>query len=278
VIIDAHTHLFPPEVIADVEGFRRRDTWFHDAFAAPGSVFATPDSMIAEMDSAGVDVAIVAGWPWRDQGICRAHNAWLAETCVASGGRLQWLGIVNPAGSGAVSTIHDCVSTGAVGLGEINADAQEFDWRATGRVRDAVATAIDAELPWMIHASEPTGHVYPGKGTATPDRLVHFIMEYPELNVVAAHWGGGLPFYELMPEVRSALQNVTYDSAATTYLYRHDVFDAVARIVGPDKVLFGSDYPMLGMTRLLRRVRQLELDHAAILGGNAARVYGIGEK
>ena len=50
-------------------------------------------------------------------------------------------------------------------------------------------------------------------------------------------------------------------------------------LVGLEKVLFGSDWPVLGQGKLLERVRSLELteaEMAAVLGGNAARVYGIG--
>ncbi|HYI15544.1 MAG TPA: amidohydrolase family protein, partial [Thermomicrobiales bacterium] len=93
-----------------------------------------------------------------------------------------------------------------------------------------------------------------------------------------AHWGGGLPFYELMPEVRAVTHQVAYDSAATTYLYNHTVFSHVAALVGADRVVFGSDYPILRQDRLARRVaRQIEDDTTLdmIYAGNADRIYGL---
>ncbi len=134
------------------------------------------------------------------------------------------------------------------------------------------------DLPLMLHATEPVGHAYRGKGTATPDRLLAFLAAYPHLRVVAAHWGGGLPFYELMPEVAKAAARVTYDSAASTYLYRFPVFRTVIDIVGADRVMFGSDFPVLRQARFLRRVQGLEMSEAessAVLGGTARRVYRI---
>jgi predicted TIM-barrel fold metal-dependent hydrolase len=131
----------------------------------------------------------------------------------------------------------------------------------------------------MMHATEPVGHGYPGKGTATPERLLVFIIANPALPIVLAHWGGGLPFYELMPEVASACALVAYDTAASTYLYRPAVFRAVLDIVGPRRVLWGSDYPVLGMDRFLRKtialgeIRDDELE--AVLSGTARRVYGF---
>jgi predicted TIM-barrel fold metal-dependent hydrolase len=131
----------------------------------------------------------------------------------------------------------------------------------------------------MLHTSEPVGHSYPGKGTATPDRVLAFLSAYPELPVVLAHWGGGLPFYELMPEVAALAARVVYDTAASTYLYRPQVFRAVLDLVGSDRVLFASDHPILRMDRFLRRViasgglRSHEIE--PVLGGNARRVYGL---
>jgi predicted TIM-barrel fold metal-dependent hydrolase len=138
-----------------------------------------------------------------------------------------------------------------------------------------------ASRPVMLHASEPLGHRYPGKGTATPERLLHFVAAHAELTIVFAHWGGGLPFYELMPEVAAMTANVHYDTAASTYLYRPAVFRAVLDVVGPERVLWGSDHPVLGMKRFLRRtlrdanVKEHEMPH--VLAANAARVYHLPE-
>ena len=61
-----------------------------------------------------------------------------------------------------------------------------------------------------------------------------------------------MPFYELMPEVAALTRNVVYDTAASSYLYRADVFRAVLDIAGPERVLWASDHPVLGMGRFLR--------------------------
>jgi predicted TIM-barrel fold metal-dependent hydrolase len=53
-------------------------------------------------------------------------------------------------------------------------------------------------------------------------------------------------------------------------------------IVGPERVLFGSDYPVLKIDRLLRRVLQVDWrsdeERASVLSGNARRVFGIGRE
>jgi hypothetical protein len=48
--------------------------------------------------------------------------------------------------------------------------------------------------------------------------------------------------------------------------------------VGADKVLFGTDFPLLRHQRLLRQVEQVGLDaeaRQAILGENVARLLGL---
>ena len=277
-IVDSHTHLFPPDVIRGRERYLKSDSWFSDLFSHPKAILVGADDLIASMDEAGIDRSIVCGWPWRDAGLCREHNAFLAEVAAASHGRIEWLGIVAPASPGAERETRNCFELGAVGLGELNADAQSFAWEESGSL-DAVAAVCEAvERPLLLHASEPVGHRYPGKGFATPDRLLPFLARHPSLSVVAAHWGGGLPFYELMPEVAALTGNVVYDSAASTYLYRFEIFPTVLSIVGSERVLFASDYPVLTQPRFLRRVRNAGISPSAlgeVLGGNAERVFRL---
>jgi hypothetical protein len=139
------------------------------------------------------------------------------------------------------------------------------------------ATALGLVL--LTHASEPVGHAYPGKGDVTPQTILALAERWPELTIVAAHWGGGLPFYELMPEVAAAARNVYYDTAASPLLYRMDVYQTVVGIVGPQRVLFGTDYPLLQQRPFLRRLRAAGLPEdalAQILRANAMRVLNLG--
>jgi len=184
-------------------------------------------------------------------------------------------------GAAAVAEAERCLALGASGIGELNADAQAFALNDARTLAPLMDACVAAGRPVMLHASEPLGHVYPGKGTATPERLLAFLQAVPELDVVLAHWGGGMPFYELMPEVAAACARVAYDCAASTYLYRPAVFRAALDVVGPERVLWGSDHPVLGMGRFLRRtleqagLRPEELE--PVLSGNARRVYRLGE-
>ncbi|HRA47446.1 MAG TPA: amidohydrolase family protein, partial [Thermomicrobiales bacterium] len=184
-----------------------------------------------------------------------------------------------PMNQDGVAVAAEAFAAGAVGLGEFNADAQGFSFSNLNAFAPLAKLCVEHDRPILIHCSEPLGHDYPGKGTATPDRIASFAESFPELRMVGAHWGGGLPFYELMPEIRKTLQNVSYDSGATTYLYDPSVFRHVLNLVGPRKVLFGSDYPVLGQKRLVASLANLawadDTEIAAILAGNAIRTYRL---
>lgn len=279
--IDAHTHLFPPQFIDRRQELLDADPWFGQAFASPRAKMIGEDALVTSMDAAGYAMSVVVGWPWQDQGICREHNAYLADVARRYPDRITWLGIINPALPNAVREIARCIDSGAAGFGEINADAQGFDWDEPIIISDAFTALRDAGKPVMIHTSEPVGHLYPGKGAATPDRLLSSIAAFPELQFVLAHWGGGLPFYELMPEVRALTQNVVYDSAASTYLYDFSIFPLLDRLIGPDRILYGTDYPVLGQKRFLQRVLRSGLSDMSlelILARNAERIFGLNER
>lgn len=281
-MIDAHVHIFPPELAADRAQFLARDRWFEMLYTNPKALLANAETLVAAMDEAGIERSVVCGFPWADPGLCREHNDYMADAARRYPDRICWLGIAVPNSTSGPAEADRCFALGAVGIGELNADAQLFDWRETESLAAFVEVCLAFNRPVLLHASEAVGREYPGKGAATPDKILTFLEAFRDLKVVAAHWGGGLPFFELMPEVGAAAANVVYDCAASTYLYQPKIFRTVLDIVGPERVLFGSDYPVLRMDRFLRRVIGLEwrddAERHAVLYGNAARVFDIGEQ
>ena len=67
-----------------------------------------------------------------------------------------------------------------------------------------------------------------------------------------------------MPEVHRALGHVFYDCAASPYLYSPEVYAHACRIVGPGRILFGSDFPLIRPRRYLRDARAAGLPQEAI--------------
>src|SRR5207302_11394496 len=109
-------------------------------------------------------------------------------------------------------------------------------------------------------------------------RICALLAAFPNVRCVAGRWGGGLPFYCLMPEIQRISAHVWYGPAATVYLYRNTVFAVVAELVGADRILFASDYGLLRQQRIIEHVKQSGLSADAVekvLGGNAQRLLGL---
>jgi predicted TIM-barrel fold metal-dependent hydrolase len=97
--------------------------------------------------------------------------------------------------------------------------------------------------------------------------------------LIFAHWGGGLLFFELFKkQAPGLLADIYYDTAASPYVYRTDIYRVAAQAVGPDRILFGSDYPLLSPSRYFEEMKQSGLpdrDIDSISGENAARIFRI---
>lgn len=280
MIIDIHTHIFPPDVIERRELFAKRDSSFDFIYGNPNARMVTYQQLVEEMDSAGVDVSVACGFPWRSIDLCRQHNDYIMEAARAHPDRIAGLATVNPvAGIAADKELARCFDGGLKGVGEISADAQGFrldDESTTGRIVGAVT---EADLFMLLHANEDVGHFYPGKTPTTPAAVYRYLEKFPDVRTVLGHWGGGLCFYELMPEVAKVSSNVYYDTAASPFLYRPAVYKVACEIVGPGRILFGTDYPLLKMRRHLDEIKEAGLAPdvlEAVLGNNARGMLGLG--
>jgi uncharacterized protein len=279
MIIDFHTHVFPPEVVARRHELVTRDAWLEELYGSPKAKMATADDLVAAMDADGVDVAVTFPFGWSDQGLAEECNSYVIEAMRRYPGRIVGLAAVQPrAGVRAIAELERCARAGMPGFGELMPHGQGYRLSDTRLLAPLVEAAEHLGMFCLTHASEPVGHPYHGKGDVTPAELQAFIAAFPALRIVAAHWGGGFPFYELMPEVHAAAANVWYDSAASLFLYRPEIFPTVARVAGARKILWGSDFPLISHGRMLAYVRSSGLGEeelALALGGNAAALLGL---
>jgi predicted TIM-barrel fold metal-dependent hydrolase len=279
MIVDFHTHVFPPEVKKNRSKYIERDPCFALLYSDSKAKMATADELIAGMDEAGVDISVILNIGWTTHELCVETNDYIIDSVSRYPQRLVGFCAVQPQSpKAAVAEIERCAKAGIKGVGEMRPDMQLFDLGDEVVMEPLVGVLRKHQLILLLHASEPIGHDYPGKGVITPDILYPFITSFPDLTIVCAHWGGGLPFYALMPEVKKAISNVYFDSAASPFLYSPQVYNQVSQLVGADKVLFGSDYPLLAQSRLLEEIKALDLAEDAknlILSGNALRLLGI---
>jgi len=246
VTIDFHTHIFGPDVIDRRDDIVRRDPAFAEMYADPKAKIATADDLLASMDAAGVDVCIALGFAWSGDDDIARHNDYLLESAAGSNGRIIAFTTVNMASAAAEAEIARCAAAGARGLGELRPDNQGWDLNGSAGGRLAAA-AREHGLILLLHVTEEGGHEYPGKRGCSLAAFREFAREHADLAIVGAHLGGDI--------YRSDPAPVSVDTAAQPFLYRDGEAGAALAAVPPDRLLFGSDYPLISQDRALGELR-----------------------
>lgn len=300
-VIDAHVHLYPPEVNRDPAGWAAahgEPQWSlmcartRKSTGRPVQGFPSVDELLRDLDAAGVARAVLLGWYWETHACCVAQNRFYAECVRAHPDRLSAFAAVNPdAGAAALEEIRWARDSGLIGLGELSPHSQgvELDdprWLAV------LTLADELRLPVNLHVTEPESREYPGRVETPLEDFFAMARAFPRVRFVLAHWGGRL-WRETAREGAAWPDNVWLDTAASPLLYGTDaeIWREGLAQVGAIRVLWGTDYPLelypqdaarangrgtlTGFLAEARaRVPAAEVD--AVTGGNAARVLGLG--
>jgi uncharacterized protein len=286
-VIDAHVHLYPPEVDADPAAWAERTGERHWAVLCtrrrrdgrPVQALPKIEALLRAMDAAGVDRALLLGWYWEKPETCAWQNRFYAACVRAHPDRLSACATVHP-GSGleaALAELERAAGEGMVGLGELSPHAQGF------AIDDPVFSAVvdrAGALRWPInlHVTDPESRPFPGRIDTPAADFVTLARRFPQTTFVLAHWGGLLPLRD--PAARS-LPNLFYDTAASPLMYAPEIWPRFLAVVPRDRVLFGSDYPLnlyprvsvdAEMARFVAEARDAGAGDA-MLGGNFERVF-----
>jgi hypothetical protein len=90
-LVDAHVHVFPPEIIAGRETYLS-DRRFGALYASPKAKMAGVEDVLVHMDECGVEVSLILGFAFEDLGLCRETNNYVLEAVRANPTRLAGLG------------------------------------------------------------------------------------------------------------------------------------------------------------------------------------------
>lgn len=255
MIVDAHTHLFPPGI--DKVG--------------------SAEMLLSEMDASGIAKAVIVGiYP-------RVLNEFIAEQAQAHPQRFIPFASVNPNdGQAAVDLLDWCVRQyGAKGL-KLHPSMQYFRADDTALLAPLMHKAEAFDIPVLLHS-----WAWPGEadGAAAPTRIMNLARTFPGVTFIMAHCGG-MRFMDLLPlcrlRKRGELDNLYVDLSVIMFDLAKSPMWPVLRwtldSIGWDRVLVGSDFPDYPLTDTLQLARGLELDSdnlALVLGDNAARLFGL---
>lgn len=248
-IIDAHVHVYPDFLREQRNKIAEREEWFGLLTSSPVHKWCNAEELIKKMDYEKIDKSYVTTFAFYDQGLCNEMNSWLFEQVKKYPDRLIPLAVVSPSRRGAEEEIRRRAEQGFVGIGELNPDGQFWDItddRKTWRI----AKACDEYSQFLlIHTAEQVGHHYIGKGGTGAEEAAKFARDNPLTKTILAHFGGGLWAYEAMPEMRAILSNTYYDTAAMPWLYGSEIINSIYAMGCGNKLIFGSDSPILTKER-----------------------------
>ncbi len=278
MIIDTHTHLFPDSFIQDRSALFAGEPEFTLLYKNPKSMMATGDQLIQAMDDHRVDIACASGFPWRNPTHAIQNNDYIIECVNRWPDRLRGLACFDAAWQGAADEAVRCIDAGLSGVGELAFYLSGIDDKALDMLNDVMTVLREkGNLPCMIHTNEPVGHAYPGKTPITLEQIQKLAAIFPDNRIILAHWGGGIFFYHIMKkQLKQTLKNIWYDTAASPFLYDPAVYDMAVQAGVLDKVLLGTDFPLLTPDRYYRDLDASGLkkqEKQAVLGGNAALFY-----
>jgi len=231
------------------------------------------EATLAAMDAGGVDKALITAW-WGPSGPL-IDNGEVAALVARAPDKLVGVASVDLRHPmAAVRELRRCVED----LGFVALRMLPWWWELPPddrRYYPLYAACVDLGVPFCLQVGH-TGPLYPSEYGRPIPHLDRVALEFPELVIVGGHIG--YPWTEEMIALATKYPNVHIDTSA----YKPSRYpEALVRFLkghGRDKVLFGTNYPMILPAQCTAGLEALDLSGAtrqAFLHGNAARVFGL---
>ena len=227
---------------------------------------------VEAMDRAGVDHGVLSAWHAPEGELI--GNDLVASWVAAHPGRFSGLaGVDLRRPVEAVAELRRCVTElGFVGLRII-----PWLWQVPptdARFYPLYAACVELGVPVCTQVGH-TGPLRPSETGRPIPYIDRVAIDFPDLVIVCGHIG--YPWTEEMVAVARKHRNVVIDTSAyTPRRYPAELVDYL-RADGRDKVLFGTNWPMIDPQAALSELDRLGLDDdvaAHFLHRNAERVFG----
>jgi hypothetical protein len=237
------------------------------------AVAPTVAQTLASMDEAGVGTALLSAWHGPQGSLI--SNEEVAAQIDAAPNRFRGLATVdltNPMQS--VREIRKWVD----GQRFVGVRVVPWLWNLSPNDRryyPIYVACIEAGVPFCTQI----GHTGP-LCASEPGRLIPYLdevlLDFPELTVVGGHVG--FPWVDEVVSLVHKYPNFHVDTSAYAVHRLPRNFVEFMKGAGRNRVLFGTNYPMISASRCLARLDDLGLSdetRTAFLSGNAQRVFKL---
>jgi predicted TIM-barrel fold metal-dependent hydrolase len=273
-VLDAHTHMFPPEIIRKREQIASKDRGFSIIYGISKSRMIDGEGVRRYLNDEALDNVVVLGFPFEDNGLIREANDYLLDIAEIDRRIIPLVAVSRRDEAGSLSEAERCLSRGARGVGELAYYDTGFSNKERKGLEGLGRYLGERNAILVLHLNEQLGHDYPGKMPVDFLSVARFVEDHPRLNIILAHMGGGICFYEFMPEIAKSFSRVYYDLAAAPFLYSNDLYRYSAEFLS-SKVLFGSDYPLLSYARYKPFLEKVtEEARCKIIYENGRKLFG----
>ena len=268
MIVDFHTHIFPPAIAA-----RTLDALKAGALRVAGVEMeaytdGTADGLRRSMKANGIDLSVVmpiATKPTQTETI----NRYAAE--VSSDGLLSF-GSLHPANEDPEGILERLAEAGFKGI-KLHPEFQNFYIDSPESLR-ILRCAERLGLLVLLHTGADVG--VPPPVHCTPQRLRGVLDHVSGKNIIAAHMGG----FDLWEDAeRYLLGTPLYlDTAVVADFLDAETAKRMILSHGTDRVLMASDSPWTDQGRSAAYIRDMNFskeDEDKILGGNACRLLDL---
>nr|MDO8082266.1 amidohydrolase family protein [Candidatus Freyarchaeota archaeon] len=235
-----------------------------------------PETIIQEMDEAGVDKLIASAFQYKGVGI---NNDETAKICDQFPDRFIGCGTVDPRdGMKAVREVERIVND--LHMKAIKLEPYQYADGIVGLPPNhkyyypIYAKCIELDIPVTIQIGH-TGPLLPSE-CARPIYLDEVALFFPELRIIGGHLGQ--PWHEEMMIFAWKFPNVYIDTSARAPKFWPGSFKQFVATWGQDKALWGTDYPLLDFKRCLDEIEQMGLSQEAkrkLLRDNAIKVFKL---
>ncbi len=228
---------------------------------------------VAVFKEAGVSLGLCAAWS--------GPKGWLITNDEAAGFAAQSGGLFRPVAGADLSNPLEAVRElrrAVKDLGCVALRIVPWLWNLPPddrRYYPLYAECCELDIPFCTQAGH-TGPLCPSEPGRPIPYLDNVALDFPELKIIAGHVG--FPWTNEMISLATKYENVYIDTSAYTAKRLPAELVAYMRAHGRNKVMFGTNYPMITPERCLADLNQLELSdegREAYLGGTAARVFGV---
>jgi len=232
---------------------------------------ASPDKVIAAMDQAGIAKALICAWCLKDGWL--VSNAQVADFVGYRPDRFVGVASANLDDPHAPDELETFVRRGFKALRIV-----PWAWNRPpnhASYRPLLAKCVELGIPFCTQV----GHAGP-RMPSEPGRPIPYLDEtalaFPELKIVGGHIG--YPWTDEMIALAWKYDNVYIDTSAYLPRYYPPQLVKFMSSYGQDKVLFGSNFPMLSLSECTEQARELKISEdikAKFLAQNARRVFQI---